>query len=412
MLNHQGVIFNKISDGDLNKHPVILSTSKIPLLMQGRLITIEDSNINEIYDALTGKNVLTDEEMTRAPISTLGLNILNKIAQKYQEQKLPFIRKWYWPNFKKICYIVTHDIDVIDIYPGTNNKIELIKYLLHRIILKNYGDNIDEILGLEDEKNIRSTFFFLSNYKRKFQIYMELRKNNIRLIKKIVARNREISLHGSSEAATDEPRMRKEKEELERITGEKIFGYRQHLLNYKFKLPNSINQLQKLAFLHDLSISDNDRSGFMKGICHPYHPLTSEGKTELVEIPVPYEDWTSLSKKLTYENQIAVIDAIFETTRRLNGCIVFSIHNNYVNELRYKEFYDAFAYILNSCDDSCWMTTSMCCAEWWRRRENAKVELYLEGNEVMFSSDMELPIEITSEGKKTYRMLRDEKFIL
>jgi hypothetical protein len=412
MLNHQGVIFNKISDGDLYKHPLIISTSKIPSLTKSRLITIEDSEINEIHNALTEKTVLSDEDMIRAPISALGSNILNRIARKFEEQRLPFIRKWYWPNFKKMCYIVTHDIDEIDIYPGTKNKIELIKYLLHRLILKNYGDNIDGILSLEDEKKITSTFFFLSNYKRKLQIYMELRKNHIPLLKRVSARNREISLHGSSDAATDESTMRKEKEELERITGEKITGYRQHLLNYRFKLPESINQLEKLAFSYDLSISDNDRSGFMKGICHPYHPLTSEGRAKLVEIAVPYEDWTSLSKRLTYENQIAVIDALLETTRRLNGCIAFSIHNNYVSESRYKELYDAFTYILNSCDDSCWTTTSKSCAEWWRRRENAKINVSLEGNEVTFSSDTELPIEITNDGKKTYRMLRDEKFTL
>jgi signal peptidase I len=412
VLNHQGVIFNKISNGELKKHSLIISARNVPSLKKSRLIIIDEEEISEIHNALVGQTVLSDEEMIQSSISTLESNILNKIARKYEEEKLPFIRKWYWPNFKKICYIVTHDIDEIDIYPGTKDKIELIKYLLHRLILKNYGDNIEKILSLEDEKKITSTFFFLSNYKRKLQRYMEFRKNHVHLMKRVSERKREISLHGSGDAATDESTMRREKDELERITGEKITGYRQHLLNYRFKLPESIDQLQKLAFSYDLSISDNDRSGFMKGICHPYHPLMSEGRANLVEIPVPYEDWTSLSKKLTYQSQIAVIDVLLETTRRFNGCIAFGIHNNYVNESRYKELYDAFIYILNSCEDDCWTTTSKSCAEWWRMREDAKIQVSLEGDEVTYSSDTELPIEITNDGKKTYMMLRDAKFTL
>ena len=407
----QGVVFNKINDNELDKYSLIISASNNSDISKSKLITIEKEKINEIFHALTGNIILSDKDMIKAPVSTLCSNILNSISKKYEEQNLPFIRKWFWPNFKKVCYLITHDIDEIDNYPKTKNKSELLKYALSRLILKNYNDNIEKILSLEDEKKITSTFFFLSKYNRKFQKYMELRKNHINLIKKVSSRNREINLHGFSETS-NESTVNKEKKELERISGNKISGYRQHLLNYKFQLPESIIQLQKLSFSYDSSIGDNDRYGFVKGICHPYHPLIGKDKSNLIEISPSYEDWTSLSKKLTYKKQVLIINSLLETTRRLNGCIVFNIHNNYVNEIRYKELYEIFGYILDICEDDYWVTTLNGCGEWWRRRENAKIQILLDNDMISYSSDTELPIEITNEGKKTYKIMKNERFTI
>jgi peptidoglycan/xylan/chitin deacetylase (PgdA/CDA1 family) len=405
ILNHQGVIFDVCDKDDLDEYSVILSTQKLQNYKDDRVILLDKKIIDDFSSVLSGDVKLNEDEMIKSSMTNHELFILGKIVKKYEDLRLPFVRKWYWPNFKKICIIVVHDIDLIDVFPGVKNKKELVKYILYRFILLNYGDNIEKIIALESEKNIKSTFFFLSNYRRKIQKYMELRKNHKKLIKKVLLSNREISLHGTGDAAINESVMMKEKSELEGITGQRIIGYRQHLLNYVFKLPDSLRYLINSGFSYDLSLSDNDHFGFMKGICYPYHPFLDGKKVNLIEIAVAYEDWISLSRDFKYEDQTDTIDILLETVNKYNGCLSFCIHNNYVNELRYNQLYNTFVYILNKVNEDCWATSAGECVDWWERRENSRIQLLLNEDKLIVNSDTELPMEIIIDGERTYRII-------
>jgi hypothetical protein len=412
ILNHQGVIFDICNKDDLENYQVIISTQKPQYYMENSFIILDKKIIDDFSSALSGDINLNEDEMIKSSLIHHELYILENIVKKYEGLRLPFVRKWYWPDFKKICIIIVHDIDVIDVFPGIKNKKELVKYILCRLMLKNYGDNIEKIITIENEKNIKSTFFFLSNYRRKIQKYMELRKNHKKLIKKVLLSNKEISLHGSGDAAIDESMMIKEKSELEGITGQKIIGYRQHLLNYVFKIPDSLRYLTNSGFSYDLSMSDNDKFGFMKGICYPYHPFLDGKKVNLIEIAVAYEDWISLSRDLKYENQIDIIDMLLETANKYNGCLSFCIHNNYVNEWRYNQLYNTFIHILNNVNEDFWVTSAGECAKWWAKRENSRIQLLLDEDKLVINSDTELPMEIIINGERTYKNINNEIFKL
>jgi len=261
---------------------------------------------------------------------------------------------------------------------------------------------------MENEKNFTSTFIFFSKYKRKIQSFIGAKKNHKNLMENVLNNKREIGLHGSSNAALSKYTMEKEKMELENIINLKINGYRQHLLNYVFKIPDTINYLSQLNLLYDISINDNDIFGFMKGICFPYHPIIYEKKINLVEISVPYEDWISLSRKFTYNNQIDIINELFETTKKYNGCLTLCIHNNYININKYKDFYNLYSYILNNLQNDYWVTSVNECVKWWIKRENANIRIYYDKNKIIFNSDTELPIEIFYKNKKIYKIIKND----
>ncbi len=273
ILNHHGILFDKCNENNFNNYSVIITTKRTIYENSNKIIVIDDELINKFNEAFSGSINLEEEERISSLISFYEQDVLNKIINSYKELKIPFVRKWYWPDFKKICILLIHDIDVIDYFPGIKSKREFIKYLFSRLSLKNYGDNIDVILKIENQKKITSTFFFFYKYNFYIQKIMEIRNNHKRLIKMVMDNNDEVGLHGSPDAAVNEAIMEKEKNELEKIIKSEVYGYRQHILNYVFKIPHSLNLLSEANFSYDISISDNDEFGFMKGICYPYHPI-------------------------------------------------------------------------------------------------------------------------------------------
>ncbi len=97
---------------------------------------------------------------------------------------------------------------------------------------------------------------------------------------------------------------------------------------------------------------------------------------KLLEIPSSYEDWTSLSRKLSYQDQIDIINKLFDTTKKYNGCLALCIHNTYVNEEKYTDLFKIFNYIINYLSDEYWITTANECARWWMKRENTKLMFF------------------------------------
>jgi len=407
ILNHHGILFDKCNENNINNYSIIITTKQIQSGSKNKVIIINEDLINKFNDAFSGSINLKEEEKISSLISFYEQEVLNQIINSYKELNLPFIRKWYWPNFKKICILIIHDIDNIDFFPGIESKKEFLKYLFSRFFLINYGDNINKILKMENQKKITSTFFFFSKYTFKIQKLMELRNNHKKIIKNVLINNNEIGLHGSINATISEFLMEKEKADLEKIIKYKVNGYRQHLLNYIFKIPHTLNLLSKINFFYDVSISDNDEFGFMKGVCYPYHPIIDKKRMNLIEIPSSYEDWTGFSRKISYNDQIKILNKLFETTKKYNGCITLCIHNLYVNEVKYNDLFKIFNYIINYVNNDHWITTANKCAEWWMKRESTKINVFWNNNTLQLHSDIEFPIEIIYNDKKIYKLIKE-----
>lgn len=145
----------------------------------------------------------------------------------------------------------------------------------------------EEIMELEDELGVRSSFYFLNekklirdkrprdwakpkNWKLFTGRYNITDERIVDVIQTLDEGGWEVGLHGSYESYRDVDRLKDEKKQLEEVLGSKIIGGRQHYLNYDkpetWKLHNSI------GLKYDASLGSNSQYGFQYGT-EPIRPL-------------------------------------------------------------------------------------------------------------------------------------------
>jgi hypothetical protein len=412
ILDKHGILYDICDERCVVNYPCIISSEKIDNLNKN-LILIEDNIFENYQNILTNKVILNEEDQLNAILSQYEYKLINKIRGCFSSSGLPFIRKWYWPNFKKGCIMMTHDIDLLDNRPSFRKSkrsiplsmkafIENLKYFINHLLLKPYGDFIGTLLNIEESYSIKSTYFVFFDYKDK--------KLSSEIINKIEKSGHEIGLHGSLKALSSQDIIKYEKYNLQNRINQNISGFRQHNLDRIFSLPDSLDVIDP-NFLYDISIVKGDNFGYMTGICHPYHPINSlNEKLNILEIPSPFMDWTVLQRKYNKDKFITLINKIKSIVDLYNGCIVFSIHNTYINKYLYPEVYDTFLYILNTfSNDEYWITTGYECLKWWKKRENAKIDVFYKNNEIIGNSDTMLPIQIEYNNKIT-NLIIDQQF--
>jgi len=386
ILNHQGVIFEAFEEE--REYPCVISTiDRFKDINQNNVVLADEIvPMEEIIFALSG---VLNNNFKEPEVNKYEFKLKEEIKKVFFEQNLPFIRKWFWPNFVKYCCVMTHDIDRMSIPPNSARKetpivIKAImrvvyyyqKYLLRR---KKFEDYIDLILTLENRYNIKSSFYFFPDYSD--VTYEEF----VNLLNKLKKGNFEVGLHSNS---TSQEQLEREKQELEKKFGGGIVGSRQHTL--KFSVPKTW-QYQEQLLDYDLSFYRNEEFGFRAGLCFPYRPLNT---CSIIEIPTSFMDWTALHKKMNYDQIKVVLSKIFMQIESYNGCLVLNFHNEYFNKMTfphiYKTFIDTLEYILNDY----WVTTARECVTWWKRRESAKIDVQIENNKIIGSSSDKIPLII------------------
>ena len=105
-------------------------------------------------------------------------------------------------------------------------------------------NNFTEYMEIEEKFNVRSTFFFRTQYEN--GDYRDYEKN----IKDLVNGGWEIGLHTDPLSVKDIEKIKKEKENLEKLSKSKIFGNRVHFLSND---PDLQKKLSELDFIYDSS---------------------------------------------------------------------------------------------------------------------------------------------------------------
>ena len=383
MLNHQGVIFEEFKDK--REYPCVVSTGDSKEIDHGGVIVADKIvPMEKMISALSGT---LDKNLKGPEVNEYEVELVEEIKKKFFNQNLPFIRKWFWPNFAKCCCIITHDIDRLSIPPNSARKETpiLIKAIMcgifyyQKCILrkKKFRDYIDLIIALENRYNVKSSFYFFPDY--------EEHKDFIEIIDKLKMENFEIGLHSNS---TNLEQFEKEKERLEKNLSGKVFGTRQHGL--KFMVPQTWQYQEKLLD-YDLSFYRNEEFGFRAGLCFPYRPLNTNS---VIEIPTSFMDWTALHKKMTYKQIEKELSKIIKQIEKYNGCLVLNFHNEYFNKLIFSHIYKIFLNILEYIQKDYCVTTARECVEWWKKRESAKIDIRLEKTKIIGTSSDEVPLII------------------
>ena len=210
---------------------------------------------------------------------------------------------------------LTHDVDrPYKTYQAAYNFLtdrdpsQLLDFLPNR----NGYWTFDEILELESDLDVRSTWYFLDEQHifrdrpvrdvfnpRAWQLYAgrySLSDPRIqRLITRLDKEGWEVELHGSYESYRDADLLESEKETLERILGHEVTGVRQHYLNLDW--PTTWIKQREAGFNYDATPGSVTTSGFKHGY-EPLRPFDDEFVVFPVTImdttlPDPAADWNT-----------------------------------------------------------------------------------------------------------------------
>lgn len=390
MLNHQGIIFEKLRKGV--HYPCIIKTNSEDYKKgkDHKLIVIDEMiPMDEIRTILSGE---LNQNLNHPKINMYEIKVIDEIRRVLHSQGLPLVRKWFWPDFAKACCVMTHDIDRLSIPPiyarrETPYGIKVLLYIFYYyqkyfLRVNKYNDYIQLITDLETKYRVKSSFYFFPDYNEHEEF--------INILKDLNARSFEVGLHSESE---NYEQLKKEKEQLEKSSNGKVYGTRQHLL--KFSSPHTWQYQEKLLE-YDLTFYINEEFGYRSGLCFPYRPLNTDS---IIEVPTLFMDWTALNKRMELEEIKDEIKIIMKIVESYNGCAVFNFHNEYFNKISFPHIYKSFLYILEHVQQGYWITTANECVKWWKERELTKINIEFKNGNIIGTSSNEIPIIIECNNK-------------
>ncbi|MHA1357045.1 MAG: hypothetical protein ACTSRC_02960 [Candidatus Helarchaeota archaeon] len=332
------------------------------------------------------------EKTTKEPL-TPKVNVLINEIEKNIRQKLqdtiPYVKKWYWPNWKEYALCITHDVDKISetkkhIWRIRNrfSKFTVLKALLG---ISNPYNNLKHYANLEKQHNVTSSFYFLVDA---YDI-QKISKD----IKRIQTLQSEIGLHGGFGTHNNINQLQSEKEKLETIIKAPIHGNRYHFLKIEF--PTSWEVLNEANFLYDTTIGFNDRIGFKMGVASPFFTVDHELKPlPIIEIPLIIMDaaiWSGL--KLTEKTALSKILQVRDIVKTHHGLFTLLWHQCTL-KMRggrlYKEILNALI------DDAAHIANGIEIANWWIARDEFQVKIISKSDVVLLK--LENPRKIMNLG--------------
>jgi hypothetical protein len=198
-----------------------------------------------------------------------------------------------WPRMdreKKPTILLTHDVDYLPT-PFNFGFPRFLRSLARQIVIRRRpGDalavlsayaralmqsrpycNFGKVVAGERVRGGRSSFQFVARRDHENDPAYDLdRPWLIETLRFLREEDFEICLHGSYRTGDDPSRLAEEKAELERRSGQKIVGHRQHYLH--FHPPYFFLGIEDAGLRYDMSVGYNDKAGPRAGTCFPYRP--------------------------------------------------------------------------------------------------------------------------------------------
>ena len=209
--------------------------------------------------------------------------------------------------------------------------------------------NFPEIIRIEREMGVKSTFFFLDetipfnlfdrkNWALSVGRYRINNKKIENVIRWLDQNGWEIGVHGSYNSYKDEDLLKKEKENIENIVGHKIIGTRQHYLNLS---DNTWNIHRNLGFKYDSTWGYTEGFGIREGKILPYKPFSDF----FVEFPLTIMDIPFMEVKDRWEKYEQVV----ETVEKNDGILVFNWHQRVYKEKEFPGYRSSYVRIIEDC---------------------------------------------------------------
>ena len=330
----------------------------------------------DIFSAQQELNTFTRDKYDRFPFNKSNFDLKEPLVSKFLYQS-GFKPKY--PGGKSMAVCISHDVDLLinNKWPlktmvnqqakaflkADLSKIRLINKFSKRHINSKYS--LRHMIDFLDEKNIKSTFYFLSLHSDEGDFNYQLNEISEE-ISYTISNGFEIGLHGGLEAYNNFEKLLLEKENLEKAIGQKVKGYRNHYL--KFIYPDTLCNLQKANFLYDTTFGFAESIGFRNGMCYPFAPYDSKSKSYLniYELPLMVMDDTLFNyMKLTPNSSFDHVVTLTEKVKSVNGVLTLLWHNNEF----FTEKGQAFKKIIDFLEtQNVWFTTSKNLIEWFSQQ--------------------------------------------
>ncbi|MEJ7811289.1 MAG: hypothetical protein WKG32_12825 [Gemmatimonadaceae bacterium] len=315
----------------------------------------------------SAENALVAAAVERVPVVSLAAVRLRESARDASGRRV-FRTVAPWPNGRDWCVALTHDLDVVDWWPlfSALRVAELVtKRDLRRawsvtraaassISRQPVWNAVNRILELEARGGVPATWFLLSGVPtlRTFRHGDLTYRLDAPLGKRIVSAVRsaghELGLHGSFATLGKEGEFGVERERLQRESGSRVEGVRQHFL--RMRPGQTQRAMRDAGFKYDATPGFPDRNGFRLGLADVVlaWDAARQSASDISLVPLVWMD-RALSKYAGVEDpQEWVTDAIelMDACRRAGGLWTGLWHPNMDAALGYPHAMAAFERLL------------------------------------------------------------------
>jgi hypothetical protein len=322
----------------------------------------------------------------------------------YARAKALLVRKIPWPNRRKFCMPVSHDIDLVQkwtvnavIKEGMSilsdkqkRHLQYATQALRSVASSHFNGktdpywNFDQIVSLEKKYDISSTFYFLThrkhhriNNQKMVGNYGRMSKNVGSVMKELYDNGFEIGLHGSIDAFKDGNILEAERNQIESCFNGACNGIRQHFLLFdKDKTP--FEQL-KAGFQYDSTLGYRDICGYRcgTGFPHSWFNLFMDGNDNFLEIPLIVMDSSLVLErkgdlKGCYERLFDLLRQGFDQ----GSCMTLLWHNTSFSDPSYPWLRQLFEDALSFAQkNDGWVTNISSLCQWWLQRRRIKLQV-------------------------------------
>lgn len=270
-------------------------------------------------------------------------NLVQLFFDKFS-QEVPVFSQ-YKAKERPTKVFLSHDIDTIHgsflqdgLWAFKKGRIDIILKLIMNELLGNpHWKNMDRIVKLHKDYDLKSTFFWLATQK----ISENKVKNadyEIRNLANLLAITGNNGLHKSCYTSSFE-------EELQ-ILPFQASANRYHFL--KFTLPSSLNDIEKAGLKIDASLGFAERYGLRNSYGLPFRPynMATEKPYNFIEVPLNIMDGT-LQKymKVPLEETASHIIQFMES-HKTNTLVSILWHNTFFTDYKYKGYLQEYIKVL------------------------------------------------------------------
>ena len=303
---------------------------------------------------------------------------VNSLAYKENFLHLPLVNIWFedfrnllkekYPQFedpaRAFSFQPTYDIDMAWVYRNKGLKRNAGSILLlllklkfsealcrYRVIKKKMDDPYDAYAWMDQLHSvtgIKPVYFFLmameqGPYDKNIDVHNH---ELVQLIKYITAKYA-TGLHPSWQSGDQPVLIAKEKNELEKICGQKILNSRQHYI--RFHLPFTYRHLTDIGIVHEYSMGYGSINGFRASFTDAYFwfDIKEDKQSALLIHPFCFMDANSFyEQNMSPEKAFEELMHYYMAVKSVNGRLITIWHNSFLGssgEFKgWKEVYEKF----------------------------------------------------------------------